>query len=345
VSGPRFLIIKIAALGDIAVTTALLSRIRADHPDAVVTWLCGEAGRSLVELFEGVDEIITVNDRRVFRGSLFERAAAVFGVWIKLAGRRFEHVLLVHADARFRVLVWPLVWTSRISMLKHGVNPLLGRFRGDEYARLLDGNASSGPIVRSHPLADVRPNLPAPIAHDSPVVVLVPGGARNILREDWMRRWPIECYRELATRLIDSGVQVDLVGDSGDVAASQQFLGLALRDHIGRLSINETLRVLRDADVVVSHDTGPLHFARLVRTPAVALFGPTEPRNMLGADPDIDVLWGGEHLPCRPCYDGRNYAECSNNLCMRDISVESVFAAVQNRLMRVRSSRRLPVNA
>jgi heptosyltransferase-2 len=163
-------------------------------------------------------------------------------------------------------------------------------------------------------------------------VAIVPGGTRNVLREEALRRWPVENYRELARRLLAAGHEVVLIGDSADVVMRPYFEDMKVTDCIGACSLPETLAVLRDADVVVSHDTGPLHFARLVRTPAVALFGPTEPRNMVGEDDDIDVLWGGASLPCRPCYDGRNYAACSNNLCMKDIGVDVVMQAVEARL-------------
>lgn len=330
----RFLIIKIVALGDIAVTSALLNRILAEHPGARITWLCGERGAPLVRLFPGVDEVLTINEEQLFRGSLPRQLWTLVSTWRKLAARRFDCVLLVHADRRYRVLTWPLVGT-RVAALEHGVNPLLGRFRGDEYARLLDGPESRGPLTTHYPLADVRSNLPREnpvLGRLRRVVAIVPGGARNILRQDALRRWPVEKYRELATRLLARGHGVTLIGDAGDVGVRRHFDGIAVTDHIGTLSLVQTLSMLRDADVVVSHDTGPLHFARLVRTPAVALFGPTEPRNMVGEDDDIDVLWGGANLPCRPCYDGRNYAVCSNNLCMKDISVDAVVRVVERRL-------------
>lgn len=332
--GPRFLIVRIAALGDIAVTTVLLNRILAEYPGAHVTWLCGERGEPLVRLFPGVNEVLAVDERRLLRGSLLERLSAVATTWRKLAGLRFDRVLLGHADRRYRALIWPFVG-GRVTALSHGGNPLPGRFRGDEYARLLDPPESKGPITTRFPLADVRQNLPDPTSRSEssqPVVALVPGGTRNVLREDTLRRWPVESYRELAHRLVDAGCDIVLIGDAGDSSLLRHFDGIPVTDQLGKLSLVDTLCVLRDADVVVSHDTGPLHFARLVRTPIVALFGPTEPRNMVGEDADIDVLWGGAQLACRPCYDGRSYAVCSNNLCMQDISVDAVTRAVIARL-------------
>jgi heptosyltransferase II len=330
---PAFLIIKLAALGDIAVSSALLTRIRSTSPRARVTWLVGEAGAPLVSLFD-VDEVVTVNERALLTGTMAERAAALAGVTARLLGRRFDRAFLVHADSRYRVLTWSLRQTP-VSALQHGVNPVANRFRGDEYARLFDdATASRGPIVTRYPLADVRRRLPppAPSGRTRRTVALVPGGTRNILREDVLRRWPLERYRQLAQRLLEIGYEVILVGDTNDAFVRPSFQGLLVTDRIGASTLVDALCILRDTDLVVSHDTGPLHFARLVRTPVVALFGPTDPRQMLGPDDDITALWGGDGLPCRPCYDGRNYADCADNLCMQDISVDRVMQAVQRRL-------------
>ena len=122
------------------------------------------------------------------------------------------------------------------------------------------------------------------------------------------------------------------VGDEADRHTLPAFARLPVVDKVGKLALVDSLCALRDVDIVVSHDTGPLHFARLVRTPVVGLFGPTDPRSVVGDDDGIEVLWGGANLACRPCYDGRNYARCSDNLCMKDVSVESVLKAVLTRV-------------
>jgi heptosyltransferase II len=341
-SRPSFLIVRIAALGDIAVATPLLNRIRDDHPDARVAWLCGASGAELVRLFPGVDDVIAVDEVALLRGGPVRRLAAIAGVWRRLATRRFQTAFVLHADRRYRLLLLPLRGT-RIVSAHHGpgpgANPIPARFRGDEAARLMDGGTSTGPLTKRWALADVRDRLPLPAASASGAggesthrVVLVPGGARNVLRDDALRRWPVDSYVSLARRLVAAGVHVTLIGDRNDVEIGRRFDGVRVENLIGALSLTETLRVLRDASLVVSHDTGPLHLARLVRTPIVALFGPTDPAQVVGVDPAITAIWGGDDLPCRPCYDGRSYANCSNNICINRVSVDAVMTTIQLRL-------------
>jgi heptosyltransferase-2 len=341
----RILIVRLAALGDAVMVSVLLDRIRAELPDARVTWLCGRSTAEIVALF-GPDEIITVNDRAL-AGSLLSRVATVLHAWgLLLRQRRFDRVIVAHADRRYRLLCAP-ARRRQFRMLRRNVpgatNPIPGRFAGDEYARLLDPDERShGPVMRRYLPVDVRPRLPAALAEPTGAggprrIVLVPGGAKNTLRENPMRRWPVERYRALAEELCAAGHQVFLVGDRHDAWAAAAFEGLPVEDRIGRLTLTETLLLLRDSDLVISHDTGPMHLARAVRTRRIALFGPTMPSQFVVADDETTILWGGARLACRPCYDGVEFARCRDNLCMQDIAVDQVLNAA-NRMLDVHAA-------
>jgi heptosyltransferase II len=324
VTSERILIVRIAALGDIALTSVLLSRIRAERPGAHVTWLCGEAGAPMVRLFD-VDEVLTVDESALLRGTPGRRAVVLGPLWVQLIRRGFDRILLVHADRRYRLVILPLAGTP-VTALEHGVNPRPGRFRGAEYARLLDHDQTArGPVEMRYGYADIRPRVPGDRrTAGRPLVALVPGGAHNVLRDDALRRWPVQHYRALAERLIAAGCDVLLLGDTRDAATRPHFAHLPCIDRFGT-PLLELLADLRDADVLVTHDTGPLQLARLVRTPVVGLFGPTDPHETVGTGSDVDALRGGAHLACRPCYDGRNYAVCNDNVCIQDVSVDSVL--------------------
>ena len=322
------LIVKLAALGDIAVGSATARAIRVGNPSARITWLTGKRGAELVELFADVDDIIRVDDVALFQGRWSERTSALMQAWKQLVGRRFDRVLLMHADRRYRILTLP-VRAGRIDAFAHGAIPLLDRDRAAEYVRLFDP-AATGDMQ----LADVTGHLGRSSRDPTQkTVVLVPGGARNVLRDDAVRRWPLENYRRLSEHLINAGFKVVILGDGNDRYVVPHFSGTSVIDRVGQLTLRETLQTIRDADLLITHDTGPLHFARLVGTPAVGLFGPTDPRHVVGSAKGILPLWGGETLPCRPCYDGRDFPTCPINVaCMRDITVDRVVLAARDKL-------------
>lgn len=324
----RLLVVRLSGIGDVAVASTLIERIRAERPAAQVTFLTGRAAEPLVRLFD-VDDVIAIDEDSLFRGGVIPRSSTLLRLWSKLLARRFDQILMLHVDTRYKALIAPLLH-SRVHMLtraSHGaMNPVPGRWLGDEYARLLDGTMHVGPIERRYVMSNVRDRVAA-TRDDSNAVGIVPAGGRNVLRDNSLRRWPVEHYARLARDLIEAGRDVVLIGAADDRWVEPLFEGLPVRSEIGRLGLVDTLALMRGLRLVVSHDTGPMHLARLVRTPLVAIFGPTNPEQILWADDSVSVIWGGADLACRPCYDGREFARCAANVCMASTSPHVVFAA------------------
>ena len=140
--------------------STLARRLRAHAPDSHITWLCGMTATPLVEMFADVDEIITVDERGLLTGNAIQRLQILPPLVRQLRAARFSRVFLLHADIRYRVLTAPLTGVpvvSQSSRNAHGaMNPIPGRFMGDEFARLMDGLEHRGPIVGHFPLGRLK---------------------------------------------------------------------------------------------------------------------------------------------------------------------------------------------
>ena len=81
------------------------------------------------------------------------------------------------------------------------------------------------------------------------------------------------------------------------------------------------------ADVLVTNDSGPAHFATLTPIRVVTLFGPETPKLFAAVTPRNTVLWAG--LLCSPCVSAYNnrMSPCCDNRCMQAITVDQVFDA------------------
>jgi heptosyltransferase-2 len=210
---------------------------------------------------------------------------------------------------------------------------LPGRHHTDEYARIMLGRKDDETPTQLAPVQVMRlPSSPLLRVEGKARVVLVPGGARNMMRDDALRRWPVESYVAVADLLLARGHEVVLSGGPDDAWTSPSFAGLGVTDLTGKLSLVETLALLDSADVTVTHDTGPLHLAGITRTGLVTIFGPTDPHGRLPQRAGCVALWGGEGFACRPCYDGRDYAPCSLNECVRQVTPQMVVAEVEGLL-------------
>ena len=339
-AGRRALIVKLGAIGDVVM--AIPAAYAMHQRGYAVEWICGEGAAPVLRLYPWI-RVIEVSERALLRGSLIEQTRAMVDAWRKICGRRYDLCATLYYDARYALLALPVRASRRVRLSGKGreTAALAERHFTDEYARLLQADADG---ERPAQLAPVPAEglTKAALGDGSRRVMLVPAGARNLLRDNPLRRWPLDRYVELAKRLIERGCEVALLGGPDDGWASESFAGVPVTDHIGRLSLVESLAMLSSAAVTVTHDTGPLHLAGITQTAIVAIFGPTNPNRFMPARENCVALWGGEGFACRPCYDGREFAPCTNNGCVQQITVEMVLGEVEKMLEARRSGRALP---
>jgi 3-deoxy-D-manno-octulosonic-acid transferase/heptosyltransferase-1 len=98
----------------------------------------------------------------------------------------------------------------------------------------------------------------------------------------------------------------------------------------GRTTLKDLAELYRRATLLVTTDSGPMHLAAAVGTPVVALFGPTDPNRTGPYGPGHTVI--RESLFCAPCFRKR----CPEMTCMKSITVDAVFKAVENVLRQQR---------
>jgi heptosyltransferase II len=325
----RVLIVKIGAIGDVVMALAAVEALRARGP-CRITWVAGRGVAPLLRQVPGIDEIVSVDDRELLMGGIAAKAGVILSVWRRLLLRRFDLILVAHPDPRYRLI--SLVargGTWRSFSLDRPLFPVPGRHHVDEYVRLATGDeGASQPLSRLPTISPPLRDDLAAVLGPPLVVALAPGGAKNLLSDDAQRRWPLPGYRRVAERLLEGGITVAVTGGESDSWVRDAFDGLPVIDLIGRTGLLDLVAVFVACDAVVTHDSGPLHLAGLAGTPAVALFGPTNPAEKVPRHEKTVILWGGEDLPCRPCYDGKFYTPCSTPRCMKEISPEQVYAAV-----------------
>lgn len=100
------------------------------------------------------------------------------------------------------------------------------------------------------------------------------------------------------------------------------------RNFTGCLKLEELPLLYSVADLMVTNDSGPGHFAAVTRMPTVVLFGPETPA-LYGSLGNFLPVYAG--LACSPCVSATNHRKtpCRDNVCLQVISPEMVFAKVK----------------
>ena len=100
-----------------------------------------------------------------------------------------------------------------------------------------------------------------------------------------------------------------------------------IRDLTGA-DLRNAILALAAADVAISNDSGLLHVAAAIGTPAVGIFGPTSPWHWAPLNPIAAAIQAAGDLPCRPCH--KPTCRLLHHRCMRDIAVDDVLSATRN---------------
>lgn len=145
-----------------------------------------------------------------------------------------------------------------------------------------------------------------------------------------LRRWPSGRYVELARRLLQAcpDLHVAFTGAPSERAAVDELVAKVGSPRCfsmaGKTTMRELLVLYCVADLLVTNDSGPAHFATLTPIEVIVLFGPETPALFGARTRRTHVLWKG--LACSPCVSATNnrLSRCGNNLCMQSISVDEV---------------------
>jgi heptosyltransferase-2 len=149
------------------------------------------------------------------------------------------------------------------------------------------------------------------------------------------KAWPLEHFVALARRIVqETDQRVLVLCGPNERAAAAEVVRQA--DHprvtslanIPELPLALTKGCLARSTMLVTTDSGPRHLATALNVPVVTLFGATHPQWTETYHPRAITLFN--KLDCGPCY--KQHCPLGHHRCMRDLSVERVFAAVEQQL-------------
>jgi len=316
----KFLIIRFSSIGDIVLTSPVARCLKIQFTGAEIHYLTKKRNADLLIASPYIDKIHVLDD------SLPETIR-------KLKIEKYDYIIDLHNSLRSLRVKLELK-TKSFSFNKLNINKfLLTRFKihcmpdvhivDRNLATLQPFNVTNDGKGLDHfiPAEDEILMTELPETFQNGYVAIVLAGTYTT------KKVPVEKYRQLISK---GNYPYILIGGKNETALAATILkyntGNVL-DFTGKLRINQSASLVKNARLVISNDTGLMHIAAAYHKKILSIWGNTVPEfgmspYMPGKGSEILEIKG---LSCRPC-SKLGYHKCPRKhfRCMNDISESSI---------------------
>jgi ADP-heptose:LPS heptosyltransferase len=332
----KIVVCKFKGMGSIIQATPLLQTLRTRYPNAKIVFVSSEENRAILNRIELVDDIFCVQDKGFFR--LIKSTCQVL---VKLIRFRAD----VYIDLEIYSNYSSIITTLSLAKDRFGYYLRSNRYRLGMYTHMMYFNTKA-PIAEAYlqfarllKITDIAEDLYAISANSAfdlkdihSKYIVINANASDLRYE---RRWPHQSFIKFieCLRLQKPNLPIYLIGSKGEMEYVDHVYNPFQSDELvinlsGRTNLDQLIELLRNAEMIITNDTGPMHLAASLNTRVLALFGPCSP-NQYGLGKNVKPLY--KNIYCSPCVHEFVSPPCKgNNQCMQLISVEEVLNAYLN---------------
>lgn len=339
----KILVIKFRHIGDVLLTVPAIRALKETFPDASISVLVNSGTEDMLSDNPVIDELIVFN-RRIKNLSTIKRYMKEIRFLKEIRARGFDMTADLTGGDRSAVV--SLLSGARYRL---AINPGKKGFAGKRffYTHLADIDKQKHTLLQN---LDV-PRQFGINTNNLEVDFFIPDEIRlnikKIFKENGINqnnkvvhihptsRWLFKCWKdeymaEVIGWLIKKGIKVVVTSapDKKEIDKAKKILSLCsslLLDLCGKTSIKELAAISEASDLFIGIDSAPMHIAAAVKTPVIALFGPTG-ENVWGPYGNSHIVLT-KNLLCKPCKKGM----CEGILlreCMSAIKPDDVKDAV-----------------
>jgi ADP-heptose:LPS heptosyltransferase len=343
-------IISLTRFGDLIQATPLLRTLKRAFPCARITLVVEERFAAILPLIRGYDRVINLPKDEIAKTIVFagnplepyflmesfvrELEEVRYDLAINLTFSRVSAFLTSIANAgKFAGLVSGekgerlihSLWGLYLFTNHEGNNRLLNRINlVDLFTRLggMEPDGKSVELVETKKGATFADTFLSKNGLAGEKLVGLQLGA-----SDPIRCWSPESFALLSDRLQEKlGVRTILFGSASEEKLAGQALSCMSHpavSAVGGTSIQELYSLLRRCSLLVTNDTGTMHFAAAGGVPSLMLC--TGPAFFRGTGPySAGNLALQADIPCAPC---RYNFNCPDPICREIVSVDAVYDA------------------
>ena len=327
----RILIINVNWLGDVLFSTPAIRAIRKKYPQAFIACLVPPRCSGLLKNNPYLNEVIEAEDRIPFYS--FWRHIQVISM---LKKRHFDTAILFHRSKT--KALWALAAgiperAGYAGLGREGFltlsypNPDGALHRTDYFLNLLHklGIPEDGREPDFYPKKEAEHELVKllethGLKAGEPYAVVHAGG-------NWLlKRWPAGYFMKWAELFLERYPwKIILCGTGSEKAVADEisahFKNGRVISFCGKTSLDALALLLKNSQMLLTNDSGPIHLAATQGARIVGLFGPTSPE-LTGPISRGKTLILKKDVGCEiPCY----YRSCDLRVCMDWLKPEEVF--------------------
>ena len=341
----RVLVAQTGFLGDVVLTTPLLTTLRQVLTLESLTVLTTPQAEQLIKNHPAVDHVMTAAKRQEDRG-----LKGLLRTTRRVREGRFTMAIAAHKSLRTALLLYMARIPHRIGfsgtpgqLLYHqaiGRDPqlheierilcLMRAFHIEPEACIRKPHVacSDNGMTRARILLQN-----AGIDSNEEFFVVCPGAVWRT------KRWTKEGYSELVRSLSRRYGRVLLCGSEADRALANEIETRAGEPSVlnlaGKVDLETFVSIIDKATLVISNDSAPMHLAVARNVPVVAIFCATTPALGYGPYTNAAVVVEKKDLPCRPCSrHGGNRCPIKTEACMKSVTCSDVLAGVDRLIKR-----------
>ncbi len=331
----KFVIWQTAFLGDLILTTPLISSLKALYPDSHISLIAKPFGKEVLKNNPYLDELIIFDKKKQSTFSLIKKLkVSKFDIAISphRSHRASYSLFLARIPERigFDKAGFSFLYTKRAKHTFDGTHEIDRNFRLLEFLPNFDKNK-----LQKYPqifLTEEENNFYKNFTLEKNNYIVVAPGSK------WQtKKWTEEGFREVIKRLSED-FKIVLIGGKEDIQTSEKILeGLNIKNIInitGKTNLRQSFSIIKNAKALISNDSAPVHMAVAFNTPVVDIYGPTT--TDLGFYPYRNgIVVEIKNLNCRPCgLHGHNQCPEKHFKCMKLISPDMVINSLEKLLSR-----------
>ena len=350
--GKKILVINPFGIGDVLFTTPVIKALKQQYPDAFIGYWSNLRVKPILESNSQINKVFALSRgdlKKLYQESFFKGIwSAIKLVW-EIKKEHFDICFDFSLDHRYSLLAKLIGIRQRIGFNYKGRGRFLTKridLTGyqekhvvEYYLELLkfldipvvDKSLYLGVSEESQQKAQDM-LAQGGIEENDLVIGIAPGAGGSWGKDASYKHWPALKFAQVAERLAtELKAKIVILGDESEQKIAE-VIAHVLRnkpiDLTGKTGLEILPAVIKNCNLLITNDGGPMHMAVALGVKTVSVFGPVS-----------EVVYGpfsssNEHvvlksdISCRPCYNNFRLAACDKDReCLKSVSVDAVFEA------------------